>query len=234
MIAASRTKKQKGEIHISMEIFLIYLPINPDCNRITQIAMKNSILAALLFLLPLMSFADLVTEGEVTHEFTILNLDEFEEYEFYILFQTYYYDRGYQEGPTKEMSVAPGKYFRGGQRSGTSPLYARLKSDENEGPDPSSSIRLGGRQIVAERNARSIQDDYRIVSINDSLIELELVEQRIMLNNGKKIQIKKGSLSSGMEVGGMDLIYFVLPGVCLLGILAFFVYRRRASGSANT
>lgn len=194
--------------------------------------MKNSILAILLFCLPLVSLADLVTEGEVSHKFTIVNLDEFPEYEFFILYQTYYYDRGYQEGAANEKAVDHGNYYRGGDRSGTSPLYARLKTKKGrKKKGPESSIRLGGREVVAERDAQSIHDDYKIISINDTLIELELVDQKIMLGNGKELKINKGSISSGAEVGGIDLIYFALPGVCLLSILAFFVYRRRAARS---
>jgi hypothetical protein len=36
-----------------------------------------------------------------------------------------------------------------------------------------------------------------------------------------------------MEIGGIDVIYFALPGVCLLSLFVFFLYRRRLARSAT-
>ena len=58
---------------------------------------------ALLFAFPVM--ADLATAGEVDLRIELLNGEEFEGYTFFVEYQTYYYEYGYQEGPIREVEL---------------------------------------------------------------------------------------------------------------------------------
>lgn len=189
-----------------------------------------------LLLLPMGLRADVITPGEVYHKFQVINLDEYPDYRFYIMYQGFYYDRGYQPAEPRLEWIKPDEMAAAGGRGASSRIYAVSRSDSTSVME--SEERVGGSEIIKDTEARYIQDFVKITAVKDGKVEFEVVEQKLEYRNGqvkdlkskKKKKNKKGIM--GASVMGIELTYLVLPAVCLLGLVMFFVFRRKVSSTS--
>lgn len=182
-------------------------------------------------ILPFGLSADVVTEGEVDIRFRITNLDDYPEYEFYVMYQTYHYDEGYQPGDVIETLIEANKVHQAGERGSKSALYARKKGDKN-GPVFESNVLLGGDKIISDYKARAIIEEIEITSVEDGKVEFKVEDRFLMYDNGKEKRFKNAGAILGVELFGVDLGYIVLPLVCLIGLVVFFMLRKKKSATA--
>lgn len=178
-----------------------------------------------LFLVPIFAtvFADIAIEGEVTRLTRITNLSDFPDYEFFIKFQAYYYDMGYQAGELTDTPVFEDSLFRSGGRGSTSFIYARRKSD---GTIFQSEKAVGGQKIVSQRGADGIEDLIKIKSLEDGEIKFKIQESILHYRNGKTEKISKSGIT-GISMFGFDIAYVGFPLLCALALVFFFMRRRR-------
>ena len=188
---------------------------------------KKILVLWLVIILPFVAFADVAVEGEVDIEFKITNISDYPDYSFFVKYQTYYYEYGYQPGEVTESKVAENVVRSAGARGSKSYLYARDK----EGKIYESEIKLGGQKIISDRRANSIVEAYKIKSIKDGKINLKLEEKYLDYGDGKTKKISKGAVS-GTEMFGVDVVYVAIPAVCLLLLVGFFMFRKKKSASA--
>jgi hypothetical protein len=149
-------------------------------------------------LLPFRSQADVLVEGEVDIRVKVTNISDFPDYEFYIEYQDYFYEYGWQPGDISQVAVKEGEEFETGDKGSSSKLYAKDK----EGNTFSSLEALGGNTQIDDYQASYIVQEVEITSIN-----------------GGEIRYK-------IYLFGMDLGLLLLPIICLGGLVFFFWMRR--------
>ena len=165
--------------------------------------------------------ADVVTEGEFNRQFRIINADQYPDYTFYILYQTYYYDMGYQPGDVNEMIIKPGEAYYGGDRGGVSRIYGKSNSGNPE--VATSEETVGGNVYVTQSGVQGVIDEIKITGIKAGVITFVVVKTLHVLDGGKEKAVKKGAFP-GFGDGNSPLI-FVLPGICLALLIGFLLFR---------
>jgi hypothetical protein len=165
--------------------------------------------------------ADVATEGEHDVYIELLNGKDFPGYKFYIKFQDYYYNMGYQPGDVSVVYLEPGKHVSTGDRGSSSLLFAEGKSNAQ------TKTEVGGADIDHTEGLSYFLDRIKIKSIKKKVINFEVVERQLIGEDGKVLQtIKKGSLPA---MNGTQLVIWIIPIVCLVGLMVFFLFRRKAS-----
>jgi hypothetical protein len=178
----------------------------------------------LLFLFSILAttpaWADIATEGEQDVYVELLNAKDFPKYKFFIRYQTYHYNMGYQEGPVNDVMVEQGKPFQTGDRGAKSFLYAKGPKGEWK-----SKIEIGGTEIDHQSDVSHLLDRIKITKMNPKgkVIEFKVVERQKIDAEGKVLSsIKHGEVALGSWT-------WIIPFVCFGGLIAFFILRRKAA-----
>lgn len=171
------------------------------------------------------AWADIANEDEVDVKIELMNGAKFPSFEFYIRYQSYKYDMGYQPDGLTDVVLEAGKPTETGQRGDKSLLYARDKN----GREYVSQEELGG--VVTDRgvNVGYYLDQIEVVSLKKGVLKFKKVRKIIGTNN-EVLEILKGDVSGGGKVSWM---FILVPIVCLTGLVAFFILRRREGGKTT-
>ena len=163
-------------------------------------------------------WADIATAGEQTVFVELLNGKAFPKYKFYVKYQTYHYDMGYKPGAIEIVYLLPGKPIETGDRGSSSFLYAKGPKGEW-----ASKVEIGGSEIDLHGREDHLLDRIKIIKMNPNgkVIEFQVVERQKIDANGKVLEtINKSSM-------GQPWWFWAMPLVCLLGLVAFFLLRRK-------
>lgn len=172
----------------------------------------------------LFSFQLLIGQSEsVLHRtFSILNLEEFPQYHFYIQYQTYPYSNALQKGETQVIDVLSQNTYRGGDFP--TPVYLEaLDSDSNH---YRSNILVSGKYLSANAEIESVVDQYQIASIENGIIQLKYQKELLFFKHGNTTENLENLngiiLSPDLFVKTTVLLFPILFGL----IIVFFLYLR--------
>lgn len=163
--------------------------------------------------------ADVATEGEVEIRVEVINTRDFPEFQFFIHYQTYHYDMGYQPDPVQEVALGPDVVTATSSRDDASFLYARDK----EGNEYVSKEQVGGVTIDHNKDVAYYLDQIEVVSVENGVVEFKVAHRKKMSSEGRVLKTKKG------DAGGTHWTILVVPVLSLLGLLAFFLLRRKTA-----
>jgi hypothetical protein len=152
----------------------------------------------------------------------LLNGDAFPNHRFYIQYQAYDYNTDQFLDTLTRVFLQAGKPALAGDRGAASLLYG------DDGKQACQSrLTVGGEQLVMDEAVAYVLERIQITEIVDGEIVLEVVERRHIGDDGQVIEaFKKGAVATG---GDNDLLIAMLPVACMLGLLVFFLWRRKAS-----
>ena len=173
-------------------------------------------------LLPFQSHADVLIEGEVDIRVKVTNISDYPDYEFYIEYQDYYYEYGWQPGDISQVEIKEGEEFETGDKGSSSKIYAKDK----EGNVFSTLESLGGNMQIDDYQASYIVQEVEITAINGTEIRFKIVDQYKVYPDGGTKKMRKGMVLTGIYLFGMDLGLLLLPIICLGGLVFFFWMRR--------
>ena len=163
--------------------------------------------------------ADVATQGEQDVYIELVNAKDFPSFKFYIEYQTYTYNMGYQPNGTNKVFLEPGKHIKTGDRGSASLIYASGK-----GREYTSKVEAGGSVIDNTNGVEYVLDRIKIVKLDKKVVKFTVVERQLIGQDGKVIQtIKKGSLAE------QSWFMYLLPIVCVGGLVAFFLFRKKAA-----
>lgn len=186
----------------------------------------NRILAFLFLsislLTPLSSRADVAIEGEVDIRIKVLNLSDFPGYEFYIEYQDYYYEYGWQPGDIAHVTIKENEEFETGERGGASKLYAVDK----QGNIFASAEELGGNMVLDDYKASYVVNEVEVTELRDGKLSYKVKRAYKVYPDGATKKLKKGFVFFGFGFGDIDFGLILLPIVCIGGLLFFFWMRR--------
>jgi hypothetical protein len=181
-----------------------------------------SFLLGCCLLYPFVLRADVAIEGEVDIRVKVLNTSEFPGYEFYIEYQDYYYEYGWQPGGVAHVTIKENEEFETGERGGASKLYAV----DAEGNVFETEEQIGGNQILDDYKASYIVQEIEITELRDGKIAFKVESEYKVYPGGETKKLRKGFVFFGFDVMGIDIGLILLPLVCLGGLLFFFWTRR--------
>lgn len=165
--------------------------------------------------------ADVATEGEVDVRIELLNGKDFPGYKFFIKFQNYEYNMGYQPAGVEIVFLEPGIHVSTGERGSSSLLFAEGKKGKYQ-----SHEQVGGSEIDHTEGLQYMLDRIKITKIDKKGLRFEVVERQLIGENGQVLQsIMKGSLE---PLDMQAFLLWLLPIVCLVGLVVFFLFRKRA------
>ena len=165
--------------------------------------------------------ADVATEGEVDVYIELLNGNEFPGYKFFIKYQNYEYNMGYQPAGVQIVFLEPGKHVSTGDRGSSSLLFAEGKRGKYQ-----SSIEVGGSEINHTEGLQYVLDRIKITKVDKKGLRFEVVERQLIGENGTVLEtIQKGSLE---PLNLQAFLLWLLPIVCLVGLVLFFLFRKKA------
>ena len=188
--------------------------------------MKNFtvLFAAILFLFGTQTaWADVANEGEVDVKVELINGKDFPGFEFFIRYQNYHYDMGYQPDGLTDIVLEPGLVTETNGRGDQSLLYAR----DEKGNEFVSKTEVGGVDSDFGPNVAYYLDQIEVISVKNGEIKFKIAARKKMSGDDKVLKIIKGDVSDG-EMSTWLII--LVPIFCLTGLVAFFVLRRRKSG----
>ena len=163
--------------------------------------------------------ADIATQGEQDVYIELVNAKDFPSFKFYIQYQTYTYNMGYQPNGTNKVFLEPGKHIKTGDRGSASLIYASGK-----GREYTSKVQAGGSVIDNTEGVAYALDRIKIVKLDKKVVKFTVVERQLIGQDGKVLQtIKKGSM------GEQSLLMYLLPLICVGGLVAFFLFRKKAA-----
>lgn len=165
--------------------------------------------------------ADIATEGEVDVKVQLMNGDSFKGFTFYIRYQNYTYNMGYQPSGITEVTLKPGDHVETGGRGDASLLYARDKN----GKEYVSKVEVGGVAQGQSSDVSYILHQIEVSSVKKGVIKFKVVSQQKIGAAGKVLEVMQGAVS-------FDWTMVVLPIACLLGLVAFFFFRRQRPGKS--
>lgn len=172
--------------------------------------------------------ADVVVEGEQDVYIELLNAKDFPDYKFYIQYQDYYYDQGYHAGNVSTIYLDPGKHYATGDRGSSSLLYAEGGKDEVFESEQS----VGGTGKEFNKQVAYLLDRIKVTGVGENGVQFKVVERQLIGENGKVIKtIKHPSIQKG-EIGPLDqgaFLMWLLPIVCMVGLVVFFLLRRKVA-----
>jgi hypothetical protein len=151
-----------------------------------------------------------------------LNLSDFPGYEFYIEYQDYYYEYGWQPGGVAHVTINDNEEFETGERGGASKLYAV----DAEGNVFETEEQIGGNTILDDYKASYIVQEIEVTELRDGKIAFKVEASYKVYPNGATKKMRKGFVFFGIGIFGIDLGLILLPLVCLCGLLFFFWTRR--------
>ena len=166
--------------------------------------------------------ADVATEGEVDVQVELMNGAQFKGFTFFIKYQSYTYNMGYQPSGLSEVVLEAGKSFETGGRGDASKLYAR----DSKGKVYESKEMVGGVASDFDRNVSYYLDQIEITKVKKGVISYKVVARKKMGPNGEVLEIMKSDVVND-EPGKGKWMLFTIPVVCLIGLVAFFILRSR-------
>lgn len=172
------------------------------------------------------AYADVANEGEVDVQVELLNASKFPGFTFYIKYQHYTYNMGYQPSSLDEVTLEAGKAYETGDRGDASKLYAR----DAKGKVYESKEMIGGVAKELSSSVSHYLDQIEVTKIKKGVISFKVVARKKMGNDGEVLEIKKSDVVN--EEGKGNWMLFTIPVVCLIGLIAFFVLRNRSKGQA--
>lgn len=150
----------------------------------------------------------------------LMNGAKFPGYQFFVQYQTYEGYGGYDPDSLLEMPLSPGISQPTSEYGDKSFIFAR----DSTGKLFQSTVKFGGSRMEMEPDFAYLVQRIDVVSIRNGEIEVKLVATMKMVDYEEVIEMKKGTVGSQSQ----EIIRFaLLPAVCLLGLIAFFVVRRR-------
>lgn len=165
-------------------------------------------------------WADIATRDEVEVKVELMNAARFPSFEFYIRFQGYHYDMGHKPDSLVDVVMEPGKAISTGQRGARSFLYARDKN----GRKYVSKKEIGGMTTERGVDVSHYVDQIEVISLRKGELKFKVVARKRMGHNGEVMEILKGDVSGG---GKVNWIVVLIPIICLSGLVAFFLLRRK-------
>ncbi len=163
--------------------------------------------------------ADVATAGEQDVFIELLNAKDFPSFKFYIQYQTYTYNMGYHPNGTMKVYLEPGKHIKTGDRGSASLIYA-----EGKGREYVSKVNAGGSIIDHTDDVDYVLDRIKIVKLDKKVLKFTVVERQLIGADGKVLKtIQKGSLAE------QSWFMYLLPIVCIGGLVAFFFFRKKAA-----
>lgn len=172
------------------------------------------------------AWADVANEGEVNVKVELINGKDFPGFEFFIRYQNYHYDMGYQPDGLTDIVLEPGLVTETGGRGDQSLLYAR---DEN-GNEFVSKTEVGGVDSDFGPDVAYYLDQIEVISVKNGEVKFKIVARKKMSGDDKVLKIIKGDVSGG---GKSIWMIILVPIFCLTGLFAFFVLRRRRVAKAH-
>jgi hypothetical protein len=185
---------------------------------------KRSLLLFFSFLLVLgvqRVQADVATEGEMGIKVELVNPTNFPGFNFYIQYQTYHYDMGWQPGATSKVFLEAGKHVSTGDRYSSSLLYA----EDKQGNVFVSKEEIGGSVIEKGKNVAYHLHRIKVLSVKDGEVQFQIKEKQKVDENGKVLKVMKSEVE-------MNWVVIMVPIVCLLGLVAFLVVRGKRNAVA--
>lgn len=173
----------------------------------------------LLLLIPFICKADLIVEGEVDKSIAIVNMDAFPEYDFFISYYTYIYNRGYRPDKLVTLKMESGKSYRP-SRGGEATITAVHKTT---GDTIVAQQKVGGTAHGQSRSVTEVIDNVEILNIGKDNITFKISSTDLVMRNGT---VKKGSLPYW---GGLVAISISLFSSALL---YWFIKRRKQTEKA--
>lgn len=181
---------------------------------------------AALLLLGSGLYADIADDSDaetVSVHVQLMNGSKFPGYQFFVHYQSYvgsgvYGD--YSPDTLSEMPLLPAVSQATSDFGDQSYIFAR----DSAGKIYQSSVKFGGTIDVGNPDFAYLIKQIEVVKIADGVIEVKLVATKAGVEYEEVFEMKKGGIGSSAQ----DLMrYALLPAICLLGLVAFFVVRRR-------
>ncbi len=184
-------------------------------------------IAAAAFLFPLFSRADVVEEGQTTVKVMLKNSSAFPDYEFYILYQDYYYNMGYQKGDQLVLWLEEGREYEAGDQGSSSKIYARLISDTVQIFETESEY--GGEEIVHDRKVSVLVDEITITKIEGDHVAVKVKRVKID-NKGKRSNSDEGFImgihKGPFQILGINGWIWLMPLAAFLSLTMLYFWRR--------
>ena len=158
--------------------------------------------------------------ADISVHVQLMNGDKFPGYEFFVHYQGYLDYGGYEPDSVKEMPLTPGVSQATSEYGDKSYIYAR----DAAGKIYRSEMKYGGSVEEFNPDYAYLLKKLEVIRITDDAIEVKVVGTMKMVDYEEVIEMKKGAV--GTQVSEM-LRFALLPLVCLLGLILFFVIRRR-------
>ncbi len=170
-------------------------------------------LISLLILISAFQFckADVTIPGEVDREFKIINIDNFPKWQFTFKIQHYKYFQGYQPTNVENKVIVNNEVYSCSNHGDDSFITAT----ESNGKTYTSTIKVGGKKNFAS-NVKGFIEVYKIVSVQNNIVELKLVETITQTNeNGETKEVIK-------KAGKMGIDNFVMIGLIISALFSVF------------
>lgn len=176
---------------------------------------------ALLFLSNY-SKADLIMEGERDISFEIINLNDFQDYEFYFFYQPYRYDKGYKKTEPVRTVIEAAKEYKGGQRGDKVIIHAIKKDNPNQ--ILKSTIEVSGTMAVKDKTIKKVIQKIQVKKIKGTEIFLKIKDVVCMDAEGKEMKNESDIFLFDWKNKKFDGLYFLMLPV-ISGVI--FVYLTR-------
>lgn len=178
-------------------------------------------------------FADVVEPGEIERQFKVVNLNEFPDYQFHIMYTGYHYDHGYQRNTPHAIILEQDSVYSTSSREDNSLIYAVNKKNESE--EWASDNAVGGGDHVSSDDIYTIIDVVRITRVADQKVEFKIEKEIIVYKDGRTKERKHKGGAGFMPLGGggstPGWVYWLLPSVSILAMAAFILWRRKQNRS---
>lgn len=162
------------------------------------------------------------SESVLHRTFSILNLEEFPHYHFYIHYQTYPYNNALQKGETQIVDVYSQNTYRGGDFP--TPVY--LEALDRDSNHYRSNIQVSGKYISGNADIESVVDQYQIASIENGIIQLKYQKELLFFKDGNTAENLENLngiiLSPDLFIKTLVLLFPVFLGL----IIVLFLYLR--------
>jgi hypothetical protein len=170
--------------------------------------------------------ADVATEGEVAVKVELVNPTNFPGFNFFVKYQTYHYDMGWQPGPVNKVYLTAGQHVETGARFSKSYLYA----EDKQGNEFVSKEEIGGSVIDKGKSLAYYLQQVKVLAVKGGEVQFEVKSVLKVDDDGKTKEVKADKL----EKGGMEMNWWVVavPVVCLLGLVAFLMLRGKGNSAA--
>ena len=204
--------------------------------------MKRILVLALILTSASTLFADIAQPDRFSQDIKIINLDEYPDYEFYFMYAYYHYDMGYQISHEEERVMENGKAYETSSRYNPVQIYARhKKKKKNRQYFHHSEESIGGSKYEGRGDDDKVAT-YRIRSMHEGIITLERVK---LMEDGDSFHIvPKGESDPGPTspdeqkayqgklAKEMSWYFWLLPSICLVSLVGFFLLRARKNRTA--